>query len=132
MPNLNLLLVIFLNVCFGSWYAIFAAVLAGTIKDSFSVCVFGTNLFSSISCACMIDFLKRYIYHAESRFAWLLLVFFVTAGNIIINVILRFVYGEVDFVLAFKYVFLPEMLATLIVSIFIFRYLKRCALKFFV
>ena len=45
MPNLLLLLVIYFNFSSGIRYSIFAAVLAGILKDCFSVDVFGLNIF---------------------------------------------------------------------------------------
>ena len=132
MPNLLLLAIIYFNLAFGIRYSIFAAVLAGILKDSFSTGVFGLNIFSFVLCAYMTTVLKRYLHYVASRRSRLLLVFFITVINILAHFCLRAMFVKVDTAQIFKFVFIPEVLTTLIATSFIFTELKKCVSKLFV
>ena len=131
MPNLLLLVVIYFNLAFGIRYSLFAAILAGILKDSFSTNLFGLNIFTFVLCAYMTTFLKRYLHYVASRQSRLLLVFFITTIHVMIQLCLHVMYEKVDLVQIFKYVFIPEIITTLIVTSFIFAQLKKCVLKLF-
>ena len=132
MPNLLLLAVIYFNLAFGIRYSIFAAVFAGILKDSFSTGIFGFHIFSFVLCAYMTTVLKRYLHYVASRRSRLLLVFFITAIYILICFCLESMLGKVDVLQAFKFVFVPEVVTTVIVTSFIFAELKKCVSKLFV
>jgi rod shape-determining protein MreD len=53
LPNMLLLSIIYFNLAFGIRYSILAAVLAGTLKDSFGAGIFGLNIFVFVVCAYM-------------------------------------------------------------------------------
>jgi rod shape-determining protein MreD len=132
MPNLLLLAVIYFNLAFGIRYSILAAVMAGGLKDSFSIGIFGLNIFSFVFCAYMTTVLKRYLHYVASRRSRLLLVFFITVINISIHFLLQSRFGNMDVLQALKFVFIPEILTTLVVTSFIFTELKKCVSKLFV
>lgn len=132
MPNLLLLAIIYFNLAFGIRYSIFAAVLAGALNDSFSTGIFGLNIFSFVLCAYMTTVLKRYLHYVASRRSRLLLVFFITVINVLAHFFLQTMFGKVDVVQALKFVFVPEILMTLIATSFIFTELKKCVSKLFV
>jgi rod shape-determining protein MreD len=132
MPNLLLLAIIYFNLAFGIRYSIFAAVLAGVLKDSFSTGIFGLNIFSLVLCAYMTTVLKRYLHYAASRRSRFLLVFFITVINISIHFCLQAMFEKIDVGQVFKFVFVPEVLTTLVVTSLVFTELKKCVSKLFV
>ncbi|MCK4882524.1 MAG: rod shape-determining protein MreD [Candidatus Omnitrophica bacterium] len=132
MPNLLLLAIIYFNLAFGIRYSIFTAVLAGALKDSFSVGVFGINIFSFVLCAYLTTVLKRYLHYVASRRSRLLLVFLITVINILVHFFLQAMFAKIDVVQILKFVFIPEVLTTLIAASFIFAELKKCVSKLFV
>ena len=79
MPNLLLLVIIYFNLAFGIRFSIFAAVVAGLLKDSLTTGIFGFNIFSFVLCAYMTTILKRYLHYVASRRSRLLLVFFIAS-----------------------------------------------------
>ena len=132
MPNLLLLLIIYFNLAFGIRYSIFSAIFAGVLKDSFSTSIFGLNIFSFVLCAYMTTILKKYLHHMDSRWLKLFLVFFVTIVHIISSSCLQMMFGEINWVGVLKFVFIPEIVTTLVVTSFIFTQLRKCVSKLFV
>ena len=132
MPNLLILIVIFVNLSFGIRYGLFTAVLAGVIKDSFSTSFFGINVFSFVVCAYMTTILKRYFYDKHSRSSRLLLVFSICLINVLVHFVLYIMFGVVDIIQTFQYILIPEIFTTLIVTAYTFRQLKKCVLRLFV
>lgn len=132
MPNLLLLAIIYFNLVFGIRYSIFTAVLAGILKDSFSTDIFGLYIFSFVLCAYMTTVLKRYLHYVASRRSRLLLVFSVTAINIAVHLCFHMMLGKIYAVQVLKFVFVPEILTTLVVTSFIFIQLQKCVSKLFV
>jgi len=129
MPNLLLLVIIYFNLAFGIRYSIFAAVLAGIIKDSFGAGVFGVHIFSFVLCAHMTTILKRYLQYVASRRSRLLLVLCVTIIHIMGYFFLQLIVGKVNIVQVLTFVAIPEILTTLLVTSFIFAQLRKCVLK---
>jgi len=129
MPNLLLLVIIYFNLAFGIRYSIFAAVLAGIFKDSFGAGIFGTHIFSFVLCAYMTTILKRYLHYVASRRSRLLLVLCVTVIHVMALFFLQLMFGKVNVVQVFTYVFIPEILTTLLVTSYIFTQLRKCVLK---
>ena len=129
MPNLLLLVIIYFNLAFGVRYSIIAAVLAGVIKDSFGVGVFGIHIFSFILCAYVTTILKRYLHYVASRRSRLLLVLCVTIIHISGYFCLQLMLGGVSGVQIVLFVFLPEIVTTLLVTSLVFTQLRKCVLK---
>ena len=131
-PNLLLLAIIYFNLAFGIRYSIYTAVCAGLLNDSFSVGIFGLNIFSFIISAYMTTLLKRYLHYVASRRSRLLLVFFVAAVNFLVQLAVQAVFADVQVLTAARSVFLPEILITLLATSFIFRILQKCVSRLFV
>ena len=129
MPNLLLLSIIYFNFAFGIRYSVFAAVWAGLLKDSFSTGIFGSNIFSFVLCAYMATFLKKYLHYVASRRSRILLVFCVTTIDVLVHFCLQMMFGKVNGIQAFQFVFIPEIVTTLIVASFTFGQLRKCVLK---
>ena len=129
MPNLLLLVVVYFNLAFGIRYSIFAAVLSGVFADSFGTGVFGINIFSYVLCAFMATFLKRYLHYVASRSSRLILVFSVTIVHLLTHFFLKLMMGRVEVLEIIRYVFIPEIITTLIVTSFFFAQLRKCVLK---
>jgi rod shape-determining protein MreD len=132
MPNLLLLVVIYFNLVFGIRFSIFAAILAGILKDSFSADAFGLNIFAFVLCAYMTTFLKRYLHYVASRRSRLLLVFFIMVVNIATLSGLHVMLENVDPGEIFKFVFIPETIVTLMATSFVFLQLRKCVSRLFV
>ncbi len=132
MPNLLLLVVIYFNLVFGIRFSIFTAILAGVLKDSFSADIFGFHVFSFVLCAYMTTILKKYLHYVASRRSRLLLVFFITVINIATHFCLHVMFGNVNAGEVFKFVFIPEVIATLVATSFVFIWLQKCVSKLFV
>jgi len=132
MPNLLILIVIFFSLSFGIRYGLFTAVLAGAIKDSFSTSFFGINIFSFVVCAYMTTILNKYFHDKSSRSSRLLLVFSICLINVIVHFFLYIMFGVIDIIQTFQYILIPEILTTLIVTVYTFRQLKKCVLRLFV
>jgi len=129
MPNLLLLVIIYFNLAFGIRYSIFAAVLAGVLKDSFAIGPFGVHISTFVLCAYMTTILKRYLHYVASRRSRLLLVFCVTVIHVIAHLGFQLFFGKVNVVQILPFVFIPEVLTTLLVTSFIFTQLRKCVLK---
>jgi len=129
MPNLLLLAIIYFNLVFGIRYSIVAAVLAGILKDSFSADLFGMNIFSFVLCAYITTILKRYLHYVTSRWSRILLVFCVTTADVIVHYCLQMMFGKIGGFEVFRFIFVPEIVSTLIVTSFVFAQLKKCVSK---
>jgi rod shape-determining protein MreD len=131
LPNLLLLMIIYFNFAFGIRYSIFAAILAGILKDSFSTEIFGFNIFAFVLCAYLTTVLKRYLHYIASRRSRLLLVFCVTIIHFFILLCLRVMFSRVDVLQSIHFVLVPEILTMLIITSFIFNQLRKCVLRLF-
>jgi len=129
MPNFLLLLVIFFNLSWGIRYSLWAAILGGLLKDSFSIGVFGSYTFSFALCAYLTTVLSKYIYRKGSEMSRLFLVLVITTLNVFIQYFLRVMFARVDFFQTVKFILIPEVLTTLIVVSLTFHYLRKCVLK---
>ena len=131
-PDLELLLVMFFNMYFGIRYGLVTAVLAGTIRDSFSIGTLGVNVCSFIVAAYMTTILKQYIYHMGSRLSRYILIFLIIIINAIVHYYLyRALVGTLSPGQVFRFVFLPEAVVTLLVAPFVFEGLKKCVSRLF-
>ncbi len=132
MPNMILLLVIYLNLFLGIRYSLMAAIVGGVLKDSFSASFFGVNLFSFIVCAYLVTIVKKYIYVKGSNLSRIFLVCVFCVFNVVIQYFLFLIFHKTSFVETLKYVLWPQLIATLILAPPTFYYLRQCALKYFV
>jgi rod shape-determining protein MreD len=128
-----ILLVIFFYLYSGIRFSLWAALCGGILKDCFSTMPFGAHIFSYMVCACAAMIIRRHWYERGSSFSKLMMVFLITTVHaMIMSFLFKMVFEDVrwrDVVLG---VWLPEMLATMVVALFVFRRLLDLArlLKF--
>ena len=129
-PNLLLLLVLFFNFYLGIRYSLITALIAGFLKDSFSLNTFGCHIFSFVLCAFLTTVTKKYLFHTSAQSLRILLAFFMSILNVLVLYILNSMFIPLDFDQVFKFVLIPEVLATTLVANATFWQLKKCVLKF--
>ena len=130
-PNLLLLMVIFLNLYRGIRHSFLVAFIAGLVADSFAPGLFGINIFAFMLSAYLTTLLKMYIYDSGSPTSRFLLVFLVSLCFGLIDFMGRTLFISVNFWKAFRYLMLPQTVATAAVSLYVLKIFKRCALKLF-
>ncbi len=131
-PDLLLILIVFFNLSRSTRYSLLAAVFAGLLKDSFVPRSFGLYTFSFICCAYLTSLLKVYIYQTGSMGSRILIVAIMTVVNAHILFFLNLMsttlyYGEM-----FRYLLVPELLATTVATPYVFGKFKSCVLRYFV
>lgn len=129
-PNFLLIFIIFIDLLLGIRYAIVAALLAGLLKDSFGIGVFGVGLLSFLAAAYLTVLLKKYIYMSGSRFSRVFLVGIMTVNFLSVQYLLLSMFQFHPFFETVRSVFLPQIFLTMAVTNSIMEWLKRCALKF--
>src|SRR3989338_3294243 len=125
-PNLILIAIVFFNLSWGTRYGLAAAIIGGLMKDSFSANFFGLNIFSLLSCAYLITFIRKYVYHVGSQAGRVKMVVIIVILNVTIQVLVKVALSYVNIGQAFHYVFLPEVIATTVLAGYTFDKLKRC------
>lgn len=126
-PNLLLLLIIFFNLYLGIRHGLLSAFLAGVIKDSFTVGVFGVNIFLFMSCAFLATVLRRNFYRPGSRLSRLVVTAGVVSAFVVAQAMLRLTDYDLNFGDFFQHVFLPEFILTVGCATFVFTKLKELA-----
>ena len=130
-PNLLVLFIIFVDLHLGIRYGIFAAIFAGLLLDSFGAGAFGVNIFSFLLCVYITTLLHRlFFYDVEFGFLRILMAFLMSLFVVLANYALSSMFYTIDFLQMLIFVMLPEVLITTLAAPFIFKYLKRCVLKF--
>ena len=130
-PNLLILLVIFVDLHLGSRWGIYTAIIAGILRDSFTVGIFGVNTFALVSCVYITTLTRKYLlYDVEFGFLRILMALAMSILNVVIICILLSLFKTIDFRGTIVFVLLPEAITTTLMASFIFRELKRCVLKF--
>lgn len=129
-PNLSLILLVFFNFYWGTQYGVMAAVLAGVIKDSFSVTPFGLNIVSFIVCVYITSFLRRHFYYLSSSTSRIQIVIILCFVNTLVQYFISALHGSVSFWQVVNYVMIPETLMTALVAGYAFLYIKDIAVKF--
>ena len=127
-PHLMLILVIFFNLYSGIRFSLWTAVCGGAIKDCFSTMPFGTHIFSYMVCACLSTYIRQNWYERGSSASKLLMVFAVTSAHTLIMAFLyKMVFEDIRWLDVLGSVWLPEILATMIVALFVFERLRDTA-----
>ena len=132
LPNLSLILIMFINLSLGIRYSLLAAILSGAIKDSLGIGFFGTHMLSFVACAFVAVWLKKYIYLRGSNLSRLVLLASMVLTDFTVQFFLNLMSGEVPIVEAMRFVLIPELCATLLLANLCLTQLKKCVLKFFV
>lgn len=132
VPNFVLIAVVFLNLYRGLRYSLSAAFFGGFLLDSFNGSLMGLNVFSLVMCAFLLGAIKKFIYHPGYAQSRLLMVFVAVVSNSFLQYFVNVVSGlQLDFLIMLRLVILPEIIFTLLVSLYTFERLKQCALKLF-
>ena len=111
MPNLLLLLIIFVNLWLGIRFSLLTAVIAGLLKEGFSTDFFGFHIFVFVICAYAATFLRPYLYQRGSAFSRYLLVGSILVLNFILQLLFHLDLSQINgtyFTLG-----LPEVFLTL-------------------
>ena len=128
-PNLLLLLTMFFTLYLGIRFGLIAAVLCGLLKDSFTVGLWGVNIFSFVMCAFMTTILRKYVYMMSSQWSRGILIFSVLFLNMIFNYFLFSISTPISFFQAVSYIFIPEAVVTLCAANLTFDFFKKCVSK---
>jgi rod shape-determining protein MreD len=132
VPNFVLIAVVFFNLYRGLRYSLSAAFLGGFFLDSFSANLMGLNMFSLVMCAFLLGTLKKFIYQPGAAQSRLLMVFVAVVSNSFLQYFVILSSGiHLDFLTALQSVIMPEIILTLLVTLYTFERLKQCALKLF-
>ena len=126
-PDLLLLLIVFYNLYLGVRYGLVCAFLAGMLKDSFGPDVFGTYIFLFMMSACLATVLRRNFYQPGSRLSRLVVTFGVILSFVAVEAILKSMNNDIDGWGAFRYVFLPEVITTMLIATVVFLKLRETA-----
>jgi len=129
-PDLLLLLVVFITLGFGVRYGLFAAILAGFMQDSFGTGIFGIHVFALILCVYLTPFIKKHLYYASRETTRIILVFLLVTLNVSVHLIGQLVFHAVDFPNVIQFIYVPQVITTLLVTAFTFEQLKVCVSKF--
>ncbi len=127
-PELLLLLVVFWGLYGGIRYSIAAAVFSGLLKDIFSILPFGTYLFVLLAAAYLTTLVRRNLYQPGSPFSRWVVAFFVFIGSFGIEFILYGMRHEARLSEVFLNIFLPALVATMVVVTFVFYRLRDIAM----
>lgn len=129
-PHLLILVVVFFNLYSGIRYSLWAALWAGMFKDCFSTMPFGANIFVYVACAYISLAVRKYCYERGSNISRLWMVCcVVTAHTLIMGVLHRMIFEEIDWRDVGGSIWLPEMVLTALVAVFIFDRLRELANK---
>ncbi len=129
-PQLLIIVIVFWGLYSGIRYSIFAAFLAGLLKDSYSILPFGTYLFVYVSCAYLTTFVRRNLYQPGSRFSRAVVTFFVLLGAFFLQALLYLMNHDVDWRELFLNIFLPQLVATMLIVTFMFYRLRELTVIF--
>lgn len=129
-PEMLVLCFVFFNLYLGIRYSIIAALIAGLLKDAFSVSPFGTYVFVYVLAAYWTTFVSKYLYQPGSRFSRALVAFFVVLVCFLLEALLHSMEYEVRFVEALTYVLIPQLIITMIAATFVFHRLRDVSVFF--
>ena len=128
-PELMVLAVIFCNLYWGIRYGIWAALIAGLLRDAFGIQPFGTYLFIYIAAAYLTIYIRKNIYQPGSRFSRAMAAFLVVTGCFILEIVLRLRQHEVRLPEAVCFILMPQLLTTMIAATFVFQGLRNLVVK---
>jgi rod shape-determining protein MreD len=127
-PHLLLLVIIFFELYSGIRYSLWAALFAGVFKDCFTTMPFGTHIFTYFISAYLTTFIRKNYYERGSSLSKLLLVLVVgTVNHVTLGLLHQMVYDDIRWGDVWGSLWLPEMLATLLVALYFFARLRALA-----
>jgi rod shape-determining protein MreD len=126
--HVGLLVVIFFNLYSGIRFSLWAALWVGVFYDCFSTMPFGTYIFVYIVSAYSSTFIRRYAYERGSDFSkWLMVAMVVTVFTLVMGLLRQMVYETIAWQDVWMSVWLPELCATLVMTLFVFGKLRDLA-----
>jgi rod shape-determining protein MreD len=128
-PNFLILLIIFVNLNYGVRYGLWTAIVAGVLKDSFGVGLFGSHIFSFVLSSYLLILIKHYIFHLEAIYFKLALAFSVTLLNIAILYCIQVLFMQVNFKEALLFIAMPQLVATTAIAPYCLDGFKKCAFE---
>lgn len=128
-PELLVLAIIFCNLYWGIRYGIWAAVVAGLLRDAFGIQPFGTYVFIYIAAAYLTTYIRKNIYQPGSRFSRAMAAFLVVTGCFILEIVLRLRQHEVRLPEAVCFILMPQLVTTMVAATFVFQGLRNLAVK---
>jgi rod shape-determining protein MreD len=130
-PHVLLLVVIFFNLYSGIRFSLWAALWAGVFTDCFSTMPFGTHIFAYVACAYLSTLIRRTCYERGNDLSKILMVFFiVTVHVVILGLVHQMVFEEIRWLDVWGSIWLPEVIATVVVALFVFEKLLWVARRF--
>ncbi len=129
-PHLLLLVVIFFNLYSGIRYSLWAAFCAGAMKDCFSTLPFGSNILAFVACAYISTFVRYYMYERGSSLSklWMVLCV-VTVHALVMGSVHVMVFNESHWFEVLGGIWLPQVVLTLVATLFVFEKLRDLALS---
>lgn len=128
-PNFLIIFIIVVNLTFGVRYGLWAAVVAGLLKDSFGAGLFGSHILSFVLSSYLLVFIKHYIMHLEALYFKIVLVFLITLLNVMILYCIQVIFVQVDFKDAVWFIVIPQLVATTAVGPYCLDGFKKCVLE---
>lgn len=128
-PNFLILFIIVINLTFGIRYGLWAAIVAGLLKDSFGVGLFGSHIFSFVLSSYLLVLIKHYMIHLEALYFKLALAFSITFLNVMILYCIQVIFVQVDFKDAAWFIIIPQIVITTAVGPYCLDGFKKCVLE---
>ena len=128
-PELLVLAVIFCNLYWGIRWGIWAAVVAGLVRDAFSIQPFGAHLFIYIAAAYLTTYIRKNIYQPGSRFSRAMAAFFVVVGCFTVETVLHLRQYDVRLPEAVLCILIPQLVTTMVAATFVFQGLRNLVVK---
>ena len=128
-PNFLILFIIFINLYLGTRYGLWAAFVAGILKDSFGVGLFGSHIFAFVLSSYLLVLVKRYMLHLEALYFKLALVFTICLLNVVILYCIQVLFVQVNFNEAVWFIVIPQLVTTTAVGPYCLDGFKKCALE---
>lgn len=129
-PDLLLILVVFFSLYLGIRHGLITAFIAGFIRDSFSIQIFGLAIVSLLFCSYMTIFIKRYLNYIGSGSSRTMIVFWVSIVNVGIYFLLSSIFYDFSFRQVVLELWFPEIILTTLVAGYTFQVLLRCVKRF--
>ncbi len=130
-PNLLIVLIVLANLFRGFKFSLWIAILGGLFKDSFSIHLFGLNIFSFLLCIYVATILKIYIYRVGSNASCLLMIALISFLNAIIQYFFYAMSSSVGLKEAWVHIIVPEILTNILMAFILLEKYKKCVLKLF-
>ncbi len=127
--ELIVIAVVFCNLYWGIRYSLWAAFVAGVLKDAFSTEPFGIYLFVYIVAAFLTTWIRQNLYQPGSRFSRAVVTFFVLLGIFILEMFIHMRSYEVRLPEAVAYILVPQMALSMLLVTFVFHSLRDMVVK---